>query len=279
MSSSQPQPPRIERVYVLYGSQTGNSQQAAEELCQQVPAKLNSLPLLKRSSVQVRAEHMQLDDFLELRKADWTRLVVVVTSSYGVGQAPLGCYRFRDLCEAWLERYSSAGNNNDKKKKQQCRMLEGVQYALLGLGDSKYTTFFQNPTRIDEGMQAVGAKRVGPLGKADASGLGDQTQSLVIERWIESIWQHLAQVVVLEPLSDSKLREMQAWTVSICKEINPEFEEDDEIDEKKNSTSPAVLVLAFVVAGVAAVAYYYRVLLLTKNSGGSTEETTATTEL
>ena len=31
---------------------------------------------------------MQLDDFLELERAPWTRLVVIITSSYGVGQAP-----------------------------------------------------------------------------------------------------------------------------------------------------------------------------------------------
>jgi sulfite reductase alpha subunit-like flavoprotein len=113
----------MEEVYVLYGSQTGNSEQAAKEFCE-------SLKKRNKITTQVQPKHMQLDDFLELEYAKWTRLVVIFVSSYGVGQAPLGSYRFRELCEAWIEEPSP--------------VLEGLSYALCGLGDSKYTTFFKS---------------------------------------------------------------------------------------------------------------------------------------
>ena len=78
---------------MLYGSQTGNSEQAAIDLAEKAPAKLSN------DEVAVTARHMQLDDFLEIERAKWPRLVVIVTSSYGVGQAPLGCYKFRAMCD------------------------------------------------------------------------------------------------------------------------------------------------------------------------------------
>ena len=56
----------------------------------------------------------------------------------------MGGYRYRDLMDAWKERNASN------------ELLKGVQFALCGLGDSSYTTFFQNPTTIDEVMQQVG---------------------------------------------------------------------------------------------------------------------------
>ena len=45
----------------------------------------------------------------------------------------------------------------------------------------------------------MGAKRVGEIGKADASGTGHIEQSKVIERWIENIWAELDNVVMSKP--------------------------------------------------------------------------------
>jgi sulfite reductase alpha subunit-like flavoprotein len=110
---------------------------------------------------------MLLDDFLE--QAEWTRLVVIVTSSYGAGQAPLGGHRFRELCNALV-------------KQPREGMLKGISFALLGLGDSKYMTYLRNPTQVDEALQLAGATRVGIFGKANASG----DQRAVISQWMES---------------------------------------------------------------------------------------------
>ena len=206
---------RVEKINVLFGSQTGNSEQAAQDLCSQAADRLSPEAIQKltgtKERITVQPVCMQLDDFLELDRCAWTRLTVIITSSYGVGQAPLGGYRFRELCDAWLEDEAVGP------------VLSGFSYALCGLGDSKYTTFFKNPTRIDAGLQKVGAKRVGPLGKCDASGTGSNEQPQVIARWMDDIWKHLAQVVVEPPLEETKLVSAQAATVDLCRKINPDF--------------------------------------------------------
>jgi sulfite reductase alpha subunit-like flavoprotein len=180
---------RVEEILVCYGTQTGNSEHAAQEFCRQVATKLSPPAIQSMTGTQetiaVQATLCQLDDFLELRQAQWTRLMVIFTSSYGIGQAPLGCRRFRELCEYWLV------SENPKSASR----LEGFRYALCGLGDSKYPTFFTNPTKIDQALQLMKAERVGPLGKADASGTGDQEDVQVIQDWTSGIWPYLAKVV------------------------------------------------------------------------------------
>ena len=203
-----------------------------------------------KETITVEPTHMQLDDFLELDKCTWTRLMIIITSSYGVGQAPLGCYRYRDLSDAWYE-----DMQNDK---QHQGVLDGLSFAMCGLGDSKFTTFFQNPKRIDEAMHLVGAKRVGPLGKADASGTGEELQSKVIQDWIENIWPHLAKVVVEPPLSEERLKEMQLATVKVCQIINPDFEFDDGTGKGKNSSLMPTYSLALLVALLAIILYNCR---------------------
>lgn len=238
---------RTEKIYVLYGSQTGNSEQAAKDLCSAMADCLSPSSIQKLAGVKdtivVEPVHMQLDDFLELEHCQWTSTMVIITSSYGVGQAPLGCYRFRELCDAWLDGKGSPD------------LLQGLQYAMCGLGDSKYTTFFQNPTKIDTALQLVGAQRIGDLGKADASGRGDDVQIKVIERWMESIWPHLASAVSRAPVSAERLSAMQASTVALCRQINPDFMPE----EKKNTL--AVAPAAIVVALLAILVYYYAMTL------------------
>jgi sulfite reductase alpha subunit-like flavoprotein len=240
---------RKEEVYVLYGSQTGNSEQAAKELCGQVENRLGPEIIQKltgtKDSITVVPTHMQLDDFLEIDRAKWTRLIVIVVSSYGVGQAPLGSYRFRELCEAWLNKYDKTDNP---------KILDGVHFAMCGLGDSKFATFFHNPTKINEGLMLVGAKRVGPLGKADASGKEVQTE--VINRWMDGIWSELATVVAKKPLSEEQLEEMQNVTVALMKQINPDF-----MPEKSSNTAFFVTIVSLLVAIVAILAGYQLVLV------------------
>lgn len=201
---------RIEKVFVLYASQTGNSEQAAKELCTLLPVRLSPNRIKEivgtSESIRVEAETMQLDDFLEIEHAPWTRLTVIVMSSYGVGQAPLGGYRFRELCDAMVDQHEDS-------------LLDGLSFALLGLGDSKFTTFFHNPTKTNEALTLAGAKRVGVLGKADAS--GDQLGS--IASWIDKIWPELARVVAQPPLREGHLEEVQRKTLHICYKINPDM--------------------------------------------------------
>jgi len=218
---------RTPEVLVLFGSQTGNSEQAAEKLS----AKLNE------SKDIVRSRHMQLDDFLELERAKWTQLVVIITSSYGVGQAPLGCYRFRKLCD-------KMGSN---------KFLSDITYAMLGLGDSKYTTFFQNPTAIDRAMTTAGATRLGPLGKADASAV-NPNQSQIIQDWLELIHPMLLEhVKTVKAKSAHTLEKAQADTLNLCYQVFDDFP----ADHNNNSSAKSIFTLTSIAVMIAVLSSLY----------------------
>ena len=255
-------------ILVLFASQTGNSEQAARDLCQQIPEKLSAAGLRQRTgqSIDTKDEtvvscrHLQLDDFLEVEKAPWTRLVILCMSSYGVGQAPLGGYRFRELCDYFLDNTASTST-----------LLKGVRFALLGLGDSMYTTFLENPIVTEEALQAAGAVRVGEFGKADAS--GDQLKA--VEQWMDGIWPALASVVV-EDLNkrnngtdnDVDLDKMQKETMKICYRINPDlkasassFSGEGGMLGGTSGNINMVMIVVSVLVGLLAVAVYYTTVL------------------
>jgi MioC protein len=226
-----------EEILVLFGSQTGNSEAAAHEICSTISARL--LPASSRLTSRV----MHLDDFLEVEGAGWTRLVVIVCSSYGVGQAPIGARKFREFCDEILKR-------REGKEEGSTPSLGGVTFALLGLGDSHYSTYFRNPTIIHDALTAAGATRVGELGKADASGTGEMEQSKVIERWIEGIWDDLAKVLASDPPERQVLDRARDETWGICLEIFPDWK------PKKKFSAISALYLPLVGIVLALLAHY-----------------------
>jgi len=225
-----------EEILVLYGSQTGNSEQAAIDISEKIPQQLGS---------KYTSRHMQLDDFLEIEKAKWTRNVIIVTSSYGVGAAPLGAYRFRAFCDEILER-----------QKECSGLLEDIHFALLGLGDSGYTTFFNNPTVFHKALLGAGASQVGTLGKADAAGSGDDSQDKVIKRWIEDIWDPWEKVLKKQPnVTDEiqkKLKKTQETTFQMSAKLLSSDEDDDKTKKKSSNESSqyalAILAISMLIA-------------------------------
>lgn len=242
-------PRTTEEILVLFGSQTGNSEAAAREIAARIPSRLTPAEIVGRGGppLAVTARALTLDDFLELERAAWTRVVVIVCSSYGVGQAPLGCRYFREVCDS----ISEHGDNSTVRSK---RLLFGVKFALLGLGDSHYTTYFRNPTAIEDALTAIGATRVGPLGKADASGTGEQEQSRVVERWTEGIWDELAKAVAQDPAEGSagKMERAQKVTYQLCLELFPEWRPNT------NWAKIGAVALPLVGAALALVAHFLR---------------------
>ena len=236
-----------EEILVLYGSQTGNSEGAAQEICSLIPTKLKSCT----------SRVMHLDDFLELEKARWTRLVVIVCSSYGVGQAPIGARKFRELCDEILLRYGEDDNADNNTTNNKKISLEGVHFALLGLGDSHYTTYFQNPTTIHNALTMAGATHVGKLGKADASGRDEMEQIKVIDRWIATIWDDLARVIATTTTNSdngvdkTNLDKARGDTWELCLELYPEW------DKSKNYSAMAALYLPLVGIVLALLAHFF----------------------
>ncbi|CAB9505621.1 Component of the sulfite reductase complex [Seminavis robusta] len=196
---------RTEEVLVLYASQLGTSKRFARAFVKEMEEQLTSEAIQEYTHqsdgcciIKVVPTLMTLDDFLEERQAAWTRLVVIFVSSYN-GAAPKGGPRFRDLCDTLK---SPIGIDP--------HMLTGLKYAICGLGSSSYTTYFENPTAVNDGLTAAGATRVGEFGEADMQKRGEYNQRNVVARWKKGIWKELAQVLIEEPLPPERLLEMQA---------------------------------------------------------------------
>lgn len=62
--------------------------------------------------------------------------------------------------------------------------LAHVEYALLGLGDTNYTTFLGYPKSLEKQLQKLGAKPIYSSGWADDA-VGLET---VVDPWIENLW-------------------------------------------------------------------------------------------
>jgi MioC protein len=216
------------KILVLYGSQTGNSEQAAFDFVGAV------------GGAETNASVMQLDDFLELRQAPFVGVgvLVIIVSSYGVGGAPLGAQRFRQVCDYWLEQSYS-------DDEQQPRPLDGLQYAMCGLGDSKFRTFFENPTRIDEALRHVGAKRIGNLGQADASG----DQETAIRQWRESVLRHVKASALNGTVTDERLQQMQEFTLASFAKVVP----NSQASEPKGINREAMLLLSACLVALLAL--------------------------
>lgn len=233
----------VETLYVLYGSQMGNSEGAAKEFCQQVretyqPSYFKAHGL---SKVQVLTKCMQLDDFLELEHAAFSKCLVIFVSSYGVGQAPLGAYRFRQVCDYLLL-------SNDKQQ-EYASLLDGLSFCICGLGDSTYPTNFQNPTKIDEGLQAAGAKRIGERAHADAHGRGETAQDKTIAKWIQGIWLPLAKELANGKRVDTKA--MQEQMIPLLMKLDPDYTPPKHISGKGGNGG--VLCSPLVLGGLAVV--------------------------
>jgi len=213
-------------IPILFGSQTGNSKGAAEDLAKNLPSRLST------PTLTIKSRAICLDDFLELnlvspsynptsssskveakKHGSMPPIFCIICSSYGVGQAPLGAYNFRELCDNII-------NDQDDKLSS---LFDGCHYALLGLGDSKYSTFFLNPIALDGGLSKAGARRVGRLGKADASGK-EKTQAKVVEEWCEAIVSDLKLVLKERQMKQSNDEESKSLyqtagkILSFCKE-------------------------------------------------------------
>ncbi|MFC7010439.1 bifunctional cytochrome P450/NADPH--P450 reductase [Streptomyces viridiviolaceus] len=104
--------------------------------------------------------------------------------------------------------------------------LDGVTYAVLGVGDRNWAATYQRvPTLIDERLAAAGATSLMERGAADASG----DFATAVDRWTGDLWNALLErygaatgeaVVAAEPADDDEgLYELQDATDSVIGEL------------------------------------------------------------
>ena len=127
---------------VLYGTETGTSQDLAGELGR----------CLQRLRFEVNVH--ELDDTSYVKFTNF-QIVVFAISTTGQGDFPSNSRKL------WLSLL---------KKRLNANTLAGVQYALLGLGDSSYPKFNWAARKLDKRLKQLGAQGVVESCEADEQG-------------------------------------------------------------------------------------------------------------
>lgn len=147
-------------VHVLYGSQTGNAEDIAKDVCE------------KFQKAEIKSVCMTLNAAKKVNLKESAKFVVIVCSTTGNGDAP-------ENAEAWWRSVKLRSASKD--------MFEGVSYAILGLGDTNYDKFCHMGKSIDKRLTELGATRSMSLCCADeATGLEE-----IVEKWKIDVITHL----------------------------------------------------------------------------------------
>ncbi|SDW90866.1 MioC protein [Arthrobacter sp. cf158] len=126
------------KISILFGTESGNSEMAAEDLAASLA---DTYETEIRDLAEVSPEDLRED-----------ALYVFVCSTYGEGELPNSALPF----------YTALSQTRPD--------LTGVHYAIFGLGDSFYTeTFGHGSLKLDAQLKDLGAHRAGDFGRHDAS--------------------------------------------------------------------------------------------------------------
>ncbi len=115
---------------ILYGSQTGNAKHVASDIAE--AAKARGLDVKLVNMADYKLTQLKNEKFL-----------TIVTATYGEGERPETAEKF----------YGFVGSKKAPK-------MDGVQVAVLGLGDSSYEFFNKTATDFEERFRALGAEIV-----------------------------------------------------------------------------------------------------------------------
>ncbi|WP_421262121.1 assimilatory sulfite reductase (NADPH) flavoprotein subunit [Aeromonas jandaei] len=122
---------------ILYGSQTGNAKGVATAIKAQAEAR--GLPVTLTSMADYKPKQLKKESHL-----------LVIVSTYGEGEPP-----------------ESVVELHDQLKKSKIGKLEGLKFAVLGLGDSSYEFFCQTGKDFDDFLAKAGAERIHELASLD----------------------------------------------------------------------------------------------------------------
>ncbi|GBG27660.1 NADPH--cytochrome P450 reductase [Hondaea fermentalgiana] len=147
-------------MLIMYGSETGNAEAIATDLHG------------KASAHGFNSRLAEMNAFKECKLVE-QELALFVVSTTGNGEPP----RNADACWRFLRR-----------RTQPQDLLQGMQYAVLALGDTNYDQFCHAGKRVDKRLAELGAARILNVACAD-EGTGLEQ---VVEPWKVNIWEALA---------------------------------------------------------------------------------------
>eukprot|EP00434_Breviolum_minutum_P033364 symbB.v1.2.029522.t1/scaffold3242.1/size60447/3 len=148
-------------ITVLYGSESGNAEEQAKNLMQDLIAR------------GLKATVSSLDDF-EFEELPNQKIMILVVSTCGLGEYPANCK------QTWL-----------KLQSQDLPMswLSGVKFCVFGLGDSTYSQFCVAAAGFDTRLGELGGQRMLKRGVGD-----DRDEDRYYtgwEAWLPELWKVL----------------------------------------------------------------------------------------
>lgn len=175
------------KITILYGSQTGTAQDLAEQIYRESKLYHFHGPVQSMDSYDVTNLINEI-------------FVIFVVATTGQGDEPDNMKAFwRFLLRRNLPKDS----------------LSGLQYGVLGLGDSSYSKFNFVAKRLGKRLTQLGGREIVPIGLCDDQ--HDLGASGVYFPWISDMWKKLLDIC---PLPDglkvlTTIPQQHKWNVSI----------------------------------------------------------------
>lgn len=157
----------LPKLTIAYATESGNAELVAEELVRALASHANASTL---DLATLKPEDLHSDTPM-----------IVVTSSYDEGELPTG---IRALHAQLVSQRPD---------------LSPLRYALFGLGDNSYEFYSRGADILDTTFQALGASRIGQIGRHDAGGRALSTDAATA--WSQDVIAQLMAVTKAEVLS------------------------------------------------------------------------------
>lgn len=173
-------------VIVFYGSQTGTAEEFATRLSKE--ASMYSL-----KGMVADPEESDMEDLSKLKDLGKT-LAIFCVATYGEGDPTDNAQEFYD----WLQ----AGDAD----------LEGMNYAVFGLGNKTYEHFNSMGQYVDKRLEELGARRIFELGVGD----DDANIEEDFVSWKEKFWPEVCEEFDVK-LSEENIN-MRQYTLSVIED-------------------------------------------------------------
>ncbi|KAJ1605318.1 pyruvate:ferredoxin oxidoreductase/NADPH-cytochrome P450 reductase PNO [Cryptosporidium canis] len=210
-----------QEMHVLYGTETGNS----EEVAQYIQSQLVSRGY---SSSSLNLDDLDVDEFLN---PDKFSTVIIVTSTSGQGEFPGSS---KVLYDALLEKHLEDKNN---------KFCAFMRYGIFGLGDSNYVFFNEAAKKWDKLLTDCGATRIGQVGMGD-----DQSEEKYETELMEWFPDYLQLINAPEPKNDEKseipkettfkVTIMDSYRRDVLSELSGTLRDDSSDENFNTSNSP-----------------------------------------
>ena len=162
------------RCAMFYGSQTGTAEEYAVRLAKEAKTRYGL------SSLVCDPEEYEFD---KLDQVPTNAALFFVVATYGEGEPTDNAQTFMDFIMEDGVLFSKGGGT-----------LENLNYVVFGLGNKTYAYYNEVARKIDQRLEALGAKRIGERGEGD----DDKSMEEDYLGWKDDMWEKFASHLAVE---------------------------------------------------------------------------------